>query len=65
MIAVTCNYIFEHDICEDYLLERLGMGDRVVFEHHCVGCPECFGKLAVVKSLLRLAGSAAQDRWDA
>ena len=51
---MNCHYVGEYDVCENYLTDRLDVPGRVVFERHCLECPECFGKLASVSSLLTL-----------
>ncbi len=57
---MNCHYVTENDVCESYLNNKLEVPERVGFEHHCLGCPECFGKLAMVTSLMRLMADKGQ-----
>ena len=62
---MNCGYVAENDVCENYLLGQLEMPEKVVFERHFAGCPGCFGKLAMARSLLNLMGEGEPTRCDA
>ena len=61
---MNCNYVTENDVCESYMNNQLDVPERVCFEHHCLGCPECFGKLAMVTSLIRLMAERSEVHAD-